>query len=126
MTELLKLCPFTQLLPINHIDIHRPHFLYWVILMLCTSAQSLATWETESKMHCRQTLLDGNGPKTYWTRELKGDELILVRNVLVFIVLFNKPYTPVYRILYKQLIIAPLLHPNEKHLCRLPKLNKTF
>jgi len=40
--------------------------------------QSLATWETENKMHCRQTLLSGNGPKTYWSRELRGDELILV------------------------------------------------
>ena len=41
--------------------------------------QSLATWETENKMRCQQTLLDGDGPKTYWTRELNGDELILVR-----------------------------------------------
>ncbi|XP_053473143.1 cellular retinoic acid-binding protein 1b isoform X2 [Ictalurus furcatus] len=39
--------------------------------------KSLATWETENKIACRQTLLDGNGPKTYWTRELRGDELIL-------------------------------------------------
>uniref|UniRef100_A0A8C1KD59 Cytosolic fatty-acid binding proteins domain-containing protein n=2 Tax=Cyprinus carpio TaxID=7962 RepID=A0A8C1KD59_CYPCA len=42
--------------------------------------KSLVTWETENKMTCRQTLLDGNGPKTYWTRELRGNELILVRN----------------------------------------------
>ncbi|CAB1338997.1 unnamed protein product [Coregonus sp. 'balchen'] len=41
--------------------------------------KSLVTWETESKMYCRQTLLDGNGPRTFWTRELRGDELILVR-----------------------------------------------
>uniref|UniRef100_A0A3P8Z700 Cytosolic fatty-acid binding proteins domain-containing protein n=1 Tax=Esox lucius TaxID=8010 RepID=A0A3P8Z700_ESOLU len=41
--------------------------------------KSLATWETESKMTCRQTLLDGNGPRTFWTRELRGDELVLVR-----------------------------------------------
>lgn len=40
--------------------------------------QSLATWETENKIHCQQTLVDGDGPKTYWTRELNGDELILV------------------------------------------------
>ncbi|KAI4826053.1 hypothetical protein KUCAC02_021708 [Chaenocephalus aceratus] len=39
--------------------------------------KSLATWETENKMVCKQTLVDGNGPKTYWTRELSGDELIL-------------------------------------------------
>ncbi|KAJ7994693.1 hypothetical protein DPEC_G00252140 [Dallia pectoralis] len=39
--------------------------------------KSLATWETESKMTCRQTLLDGNGPRTFWTRELRGDELVL-------------------------------------------------
>ncbi|XP_041715566.2 cellular retinoic acid-binding protein 1 [Coregonus clupeaformis] len=39
--------------------------------------KSLVTWETESKMYCRQTLLDGNCPRTFWTRELRGDELIL-------------------------------------------------
>ncbi|CAG5957649.1 unnamed protein product [Menidia menidia] len=39
---------------------------------------SLATWESENKMCCQQTLVDGNGPKTYWTRELNGDELTLV------------------------------------------------
>uniref|UniRef100_A0A8C8M409 Cytosolic fatty-acid binding proteins domain-containing protein n=1 Tax=Oncorhynchus tshawytscha TaxID=74940 RepID=A0A8C8M409_ONCTS len=44
--------------------------------------KSLATWETESKMYCRQTLLDGNGPRTFWTRELMGDELILAPSVL--------------------------------------------
>lgn len=40
--------------------------------------QSLATWESENKIHCKQTLVDGDGPKTYWTRELNGDELTLV------------------------------------------------
>lgn len=40
--------------------------------------QSLATWETENKIYCKQTLLSGSGPKTFWTRELKGDELELV------------------------------------------------
>lgn len=40
--------------------------------------QSLATWEKENKIYCQQTLVDGDGPKTYWTRELNGDELILV------------------------------------------------
>ncbi|XP_066510632.1 cellular retinoic acid-binding protein 1 [Hoplias malabaricus] len=40
--------------------------------------KSLATWETENKMFCKQTLVDGNGPKTYWSRELRGDELILI------------------------------------------------
>uniref|UniRef100_A0A8C7ZS95 Cellular retinoic acid-binding protein 1 n=1 Tax=Oryzias sinensis TaxID=183150 RepID=A0A8C7ZS95_9TELE len=40
--------------------------------------KSLATWETENKIYCRQTLVSGNGPKTFWSRELKGDELILV------------------------------------------------
>ncbi|TSK13502.1 Cellular retinoic acid-binding protein 1 [Bagarius yarrelli] len=39
--------------------------------------KSLATWETENKIYCKQTLVDGDGPKTYWSRELKGDELIL-------------------------------------------------
>ncbi|XP_051558229.1 cellular retinoic acid-binding protein 1b [Myxocyprinus asiaticus] len=39
--------------------------------------KSLATWETENKITCRQTLVDGNGPKTFWTRELRGNELIL-------------------------------------------------
>ncbi|XP_015253909.1 cellular retinoic acid-binding protein 1a [Cyprinodon tularosa] len=39
--------------------------------------KSLPTWETENKIYCQQTLVDGDGPKTYWTRELKGDELIL-------------------------------------------------
>ncbi|XP_012590334.1 PREDICTED: cellular retinoic acid-binding protein 1 [Condylura cristata] len=39
--------------------------------------QSLATWESENKIRCTQTLLEGDGPKTYWTRELANDELIL-------------------------------------------------
>ncbi|XP_069019463.1 cellular retinoic acid-binding protein 1a [Embiotoca jacksoni] len=39
--------------------------------------KSLATWESENKIHCQQTLVDGGGPKTYWTRELNGDELTL-------------------------------------------------
>uniref|UniRef100_A0A8C0MC38 Cytosolic fatty-acid binding proteins domain-containing protein n=1 Tax=Canis lupus familiaris TaxID=9615 RepID=A0A8C0MC38_CANLF len=42
--------------------------------------RSLATWENENKIHCTQTLLEGDGPKTYWTRELANDELILVRS----------------------------------------------
>lgn len=41
--------------------------------------QSLATWESENKIHCKQTLVGGDGPKTFWTRELNGDELTLVR-----------------------------------------------
>ncbi|XP_027855487.1 cellular retinoic acid-binding protein 1a [Xiphophorus couchianus] len=40
--------------------------------------KSLATWESENKIYCQQTLLDGDGPKTYWTRELNGDELTLM------------------------------------------------
>lgn len=40
----------------------------------------MATWENENKIHCAQTLLEGDGPKTYWTRELANDELILVRS----------------------------------------------
>lgn len=48
-------------------------------LYVLTYLQSLATWETENKIYCKQTLVDGDGPKTYWSRELKGDELILVR-----------------------------------------------
>ncbi|XP_034444951.1 cellular retinoic acid-binding protein 1a [Hippoglossus hippoglossus] len=39
--------------------------------------KSLATWESENKIHCQQTLVDGNGPKTFWTRELNEDELKL-------------------------------------------------
>uniref|UniRef100_A0A1A7Y859 Cellular retinoic acid-binding protein 1 n=1 Tax=Iconisemion striatum TaxID=60296 RepID=A0A1A7Y859_9TELE len=39
--------------------------------------KSLATWASENKMQCQQTLVDGGGPKTYWTRELNGDDLIL-------------------------------------------------
>ncbi|XP_008403862.1 cellular retinoic acid-binding protein 1 [Poecilia reticulata] len=40
--------------------------------------KSLATWETENKIYCKQTLLSGNSPKTFWSRELKGEELILI------------------------------------------------
>ncbi|RXN05289.1 cellular retinoic acid-binding 1 [Labeo rohita] len=40
--------------------------------------QSLATWETENKMYCKQKLVDQDGPVTYWSRELRGDELILI------------------------------------------------
>ncbi|XP_074736675.1 cellular retinoic acid-binding protein 1 isoform X1 [Strix uralensis] len=39
--------------------------------------RSLATWENENKIYCKQTLVEGDGPKTYWTRELANDELIL-------------------------------------------------
>ncbi|KAJ1181787.1 hypothetical protein NDU88_006986 [Pleurodeles waltl] len=39
--------------------------------------KSLATWETENKIYCKQTLVEGTGPKTYWSRELVNDELIL-------------------------------------------------
>ncbi|TFK00431.1 C5a anaphylatoxin chemotactic receptor 1-like [Platysternon megacephalum] len=39
--------------------------------------RSLATWENENKIYCKQTLIEGEGPKTYWTRELANDELIL-------------------------------------------------
>ncbi|CAM5144797.1 unnamed protein product [Eretmochelys imbricata] len=39
--------------------------------------RSLATWENENKIYCKQTLIGGEGPKTYWTRELANDELIL-------------------------------------------------
>lgn len=48
--------------------------------LLAFLLQSLATWENENKIHCTQTLLEGDGPKTYWTRELANDELILVRS----------------------------------------------
>ncbi|XP_020773130.1 cellular retinoic acid-binding protein 1 isoform X1 [Boleophthalmus pectinirostris] len=40
--------------------------------------RSLATWETENKIYCSQVLLSGSGPKTYWSRELRGDELQLI------------------------------------------------
>ncbi|XP_059916287.1 cellular retinoic acid-binding protein 1a [Gadus macrocephalus] len=39
--------------------------------------KSLPVWETENKIHCNQTLVDGDGPKTFWTRELNGEELVL-------------------------------------------------
>ncbi|CAL8375973.1 unnamed protein product [Arctogadus glacialis] len=39
---------------------------------------SLPVWETENRIHCNQTLVDGDGPRTFWTRELKGEELVLV------------------------------------------------
>ncbi|XP_028306378.1 cellular retinoic acid-binding protein 1a [Gouania willdenowi] len=39
--------------------------------------KSLPTWESDNKIYCQQTLVEGEGPKTYWTRELNGDELIL-------------------------------------------------
>ncbi|KAM7152315.1 cellular retinoic acid-binding protein 1 [Macrochelys suwanniensis] len=39
--------------------------------------RSLATWENENKIYCKQTLIEGEGPETYWTRELANDELIL-------------------------------------------------
>ncbi|KAG7221734.1 hypothetical protein INR49_029117, partial [Caranx melampygus] len=29
----------------------------------------LATWETENKIYCKQTLVSGSGPKTFWSRE---------------------------------------------------------
>ncbi|CAL9696623.1 unnamed protein product [Knipowitschia caucasica] len=40
--------------------------------------RSLATWESENKIYCSQTLVDGDGPKTFWSRELIGDELRLI------------------------------------------------
>lgn len=40
--------------------------------------QSFATWESENKIYCKQTLVEGDGPKTFWTRELNGDQLTLV------------------------------------------------
>ncbi|XP_011608258.1 cellular retinoic acid-binding protein 1-like [Takifugu rubripes] len=40
--------------------------------------KSLATWETGNKIYCKQTLLSGDGPKTFWSRELKGEELELI------------------------------------------------
>uniref|UniRef100_A0A1A8R3Z0 Cellular retinoic acid-binding protein 1 n=1 Tax=Nothobranchius rachovii TaxID=451742 RepID=A0A1A8R3Z0_9TELE len=40
--------------------------------------RSLATWEKENKIYCKQTLVSANGPKTFWSRELKGDELTLL------------------------------------------------
>ncbi|KAJ6664189.1 hypothetical protein lerEdw1_008406 [Lerista edwardsae] len=52
--------------------------------------RSLPTWETENKIYCKQTLLEGEGPKTYWTRELVGDELILVRTFTLFCSLNGK------------------------------------
>ncbi|KAJ3596491.1 hypothetical protein NHX12_002898 [Muraenolepis orangiensis] len=42
------------------------------------SFTSVPVWETENKLHCKQTLVDGDGPKTFWSRELNGEELVLV------------------------------------------------
>ncbi|XP_053320294.1 cellular retinoic acid-binding protein 1 [Spea bombifrons] len=39
--------------------------------------KSSPVWEKENKIYCKQTLVEGTGPRTYWTRELLGDELIL-------------------------------------------------
>lgn len=49
----------------------------WV-LFVSFCLQSLATWESENKIHCKQTLVEADGPKTFWTRELNGDQLTLV------------------------------------------------
>lgn len=48
---------------------------------ICSPLQSLATWESENKIYCKQTLLSSGGPKTFWSRELKGEELELVSSV---------------------------------------------
>lgn len=45
--------------------------------------QSFPAWETENKIYCKQTLVDGDGPKTFWSRELLDDELTLVRSQLI-------------------------------------------
>ncbi|XP_032090142.1 cellular retinoic acid-binding protein 2 [Thamnophis elegans] len=40
--------------------------------------KSLAEWENSNKIVCEQKLLEGEGPKTSWSRELTNDgELIL-------------------------------------------------
>lgn len=44
----------------------------------------MATWETENKIYCKQTLLSSDGPKTFWSRELRGDELELVSSLSPF------------------------------------------
>lgn len=48
------------------------------VMFVSSCLQSFATWESENKIHCKQTLVDGDGPKTFWTRELNGDQLTLV------------------------------------------------
>ncbi|XP_075711258.1 cellular retinoic acid-binding protein 1 [Rhinoderma darwinii] len=40
--------------------------------------KSFPVWEKKNKIYCKQNLVEGTGPKTFWTRELVGDELILV------------------------------------------------
>ncbi|KAA0724636.1 Cellular retinoic acid-binding protein 1 [Triplophysa tibetana] len=40
--------------------------------------KSLPVWETENKIYCKQKLVDGDRPLTFWSREMLGDELILV------------------------------------------------
>ncbi|XP_058874772.1 cellular retinoic acid-binding protein 2-like isoform X2 [Acipenser ruthenus] len=40
--------------------------------------RSSPCWDTDSRIHCAQTLLKGEGPHTSWTREITNDgELIL-------------------------------------------------
>ncbi|XP_058876195.1 cellular retinoic acid-binding protein 2-like isoform X1 [Acipenser ruthenus] len=40
--------------------------------------RSSPCWDTDSRIHCAQTLLKGEGPQTSWTREITNDgELIL-------------------------------------------------
>ncbi|XP_028999644.1 cellular retinoic acid-binding protein 1-like [Betta splendens] len=40
--------------------------------------KSLAVWETKNKIYCKQTLVSGTGPRTFWSREVRGDELVLI------------------------------------------------
>nr|AAB34773.1 xCRABP=cellular retinoic acid binding protein [Xenopus laevis, stage 22/24 embryos, Peptide, 147 aa] [Xenopus laevis] len=42
------------------------------------NCRSLPEWENENKIHCTQTVLEGEGPKTSWTRELANDEALIL------------------------------------------------
>lgn len=58
-------------------------FAHHIPFLSSLHLQSFPTWETENKIYCKQTLVDGDGPKTFWSRELLGNELTLVRSQLI-------------------------------------------
>ncbi|XP_072346558.1 cellular retinoic acid-binding protein 2-like [Scyliorhinus torazame] len=40
--------------------------------------KSLVRWTAENKMECEQQLLKGDGPKTSWSRQLTGDDQLIL------------------------------------------------
>lgn len=69
--------------PMTNVLLSLSLLLKFIPFLLHIHLQSFPTWETENKIYCKQTLVDGDGPKTFWSRELQGDELTLVRSRLV-------------------------------------------